>query len=141
MRESLSTFAAKTKKAIHEDLLAGRTPRVGSFDPELIRQTQVKQPAQMGTTVFLPGSVQFQYIYPDPIGGAALVLTVTVEAPERIVFLPVPEWVVENVWQGSVDGTYHFESDARELLARFTGLLEPSANLALFGPQAAKRRE
>lgn len=114
---------------------------MGRFDPELLRQTQVKQPAQMGATVFLPGSVQFQYIYPDPIGGAALVLTVTVDTPERIVFLPVPEWVLENVWQGSVDGSYHFESDARDLVERFNGLLEPSANAALFGPQAAKRRE
>jgi hypothetical protein len=95
----------------------------------------------MGATVFLPGSVQFQYIYPDPIGGAALVLTVSVETPERVVFLPVPEWVLENVWQGSVDGSYHFESDALDLLRRFENLLETESNAKLFGPQAAKRRE
>jgi hypothetical protein len=72
---------------------------------------------------------------------AAQIVTVTQEAPERIVFLPVPSWVVEQIWQGDVDGTFHFESEARSLLAEFANGLEPEANLSWFAERQPKRRE
>ena len=140
MRESLSTFAARTKREIFEDLLAGRSPRVGAFDLELLSRSKVKQPVQMGTTIFHPWEVIFEFIFPDPIGGA-LVFSVEVAVGERIVLLPVPSWVVENIWQGSVDGSFHFETAARGLVAKFSGLLDAEENRKLFGPQMAKRRE
>ena len=137
---SLSTFAAKIKREIHEDLLAGRTPRVGAYDSELLHQSKVKLPAQMGTTNFLPDLIVLEFIYPDPLS-SALVLPVSIEAPERIVYMPVPGWVVENIWQGSVEGSYHFESHAKELLDALLKLVQPDENARLFGPQMAKRRE
>jgi len=55
--------------------------------------------------------------------------------------LPVPEWVVESIWQGDVAGSFHFERDAKRLLASFEQELEPDDNQKYFGPQMAKRRE
>ena len=140
LRETLSTFSARTKREIFEDLLAGRTPRVGKYDAELLQQSKIKQPVQMGTTVFHPDRIAFEFIYPDP-QASALVLSVVVAPSERIVFLPVPNWVVENIWQGSVDGSFHFETDALALFGELKNLLEPRANAGLFGSQMAKRRE
>ena len=107
---------------------------------ELLSRSKVKQPVQMGTTIFHPWEVIFEFIFPDPIGGA-LVFSVEVAVGERIVLLPVPSWVVENIWQGSVDGSFHFETAARGLVAKFSGLLDAEENRKLFGPQMAKRRE
>ena len=55
-----------------------------------------------------------------------------VDPPERIVRMPVPEWVVESVWQGEVDGSYHFESHAYALLEAFTASLDPEENARRF---------
>ncbi|MES1227921.1 MAG: hypothetical protein ABUL72_04565 [Armatimonadota bacterium] len=105
-----------------------------------MQQSKIKQPVQMGTTVFHPQEVVFEFIYPDPLA-SALVFSVSLGVAERIVYLPVPEWVVENIWQGSVDGSFHFETEALALVDKLTSSLQPEANSALFGPQMAKRRE
>lgn len=136
----LSSFVAEHKRKIYDDLLAGYSPSVGQFDESVLREARVKGRPQMGTTVMAPDSVTLEYIYTDSQGGTIL-LAVKVEAPERIVFLPVPGWVVENIWQGDVDGSYHFESDARALCEAYLAELEPERNPKHFGPQAAKRRE
>jgi hypothetical protein len=68
-------------------------------------------------------------------------LQVRVAAPERIVYLPVPEWVVESVWQGEVAGSYQFESDARRLVDKFQEETTTEGNTKWFQKQPPKRRE
>lgn len=81
-----------------------------------------------------------EFIYSDP-ASSAMILTVTLEPPERIVFLPVPDWVVESIWQGEVTGSAHFESDAIRLVQAFEQELREEANARWFEPQPPKRRE
>ena len=124
----LSVFAALTKRKIYEELCLGFAPSVGSFVPELLRDAKDKGEPQMGTTVFAPDLVTFEYIY-----SGSLLFSVSVVPPQRIVFMPVPSWVIETIWQGEIAGSYHFESDADALLAEFGRLLSPSENVKVFG--------
>jgi hypothetical protein len=55
--------------------------------------------------------------------------------------MPVPNWVIESIWQGEIDGSYQFESDAHNLLSQFSAQLEPEANRQLFGKKRPTRRE
>lgn len=137
---TLAEFAAQTKRAVFDDLSAGRPPSVGTFDEAALREARTKASPQMGGTVHRPDGLSLEFVYPDPQGGT-MVFRVDVPSPERIVFLPVPAWVVESVWQGEVDGSYVFESQARELVAAFSAGLEPEANREWFGPRRPKRRE
>jgi hypothetical protein len=84
--------------------------------------------------------VTFEFIFSFS-DGQTEVLQVKVTAPERIVYLPVPEWVVESVWQGEVAGSYHFESDARRLVDKFQGETTTEGNTRWFQKQPPKRRE
>jgi hypothetical protein len=136
----LNEFAARSRLGIFEDLRAGREPGEGSWNPTTLAEARVKGQPQMGTTVYAPDRITFEFIYPDP-SSTATILTVSLDPPERVVFLPVPEWVVENIWQGDIAGTYQFESDALRLVEQFRAELNPEGNLKWFGKQAAKRRE
>jgi hypothetical protein len=135
----LNEWAAQKKTEIYEDLTNGKHP-VGKFDEATLRQAQVKGKPQMGATTFKPDAAGFEYIYPDT-NSTATVLQVMVDPPERIVFMPVPEWVLEEIWQGDVTGSPHFESEAMEMIRRYAAELEPNANDKHFGKQPAKRRE
>lgn len=137
---TLSVFAAEKRRALFDDLAEGRDPREGAFDVGLLREARTKGAPQMGSTRYAPDSIAFEYIFPES-SGAASVFVVTLTPPERIVFLPVPSWVVESIWQGEITGSYHFESDGMRLLAEFEVELSPESNPKWFGPQAAKRRE
>lgn len=137
---TLNAHAAKLRLSLFDDLKAGRDPSVGEWDSALLVEARSKGTPQVGTTRYTPDALWFEFIYSEPTS-TALIVTVKVPSPERIVFLPVPEWVVEHIWQGHIEGTYHFESDARRLVADFDGELEPTSNLKWFGPQAPKRRE
>ena len=136
---TLNEWAAQKKTEIYEDLANSRQP-TGKYDEAILRQAQVKGKPQMGATTFSPDSATFEYIYPDT-NSTATVLQVIVEPPERIVFMPMPEWVIEEIWQGDVTGSPHFESEAMEMIRRYTAELEPGANDKHFGKQPAKRRE
>jgi len=136
----LNEWAVGLKTEIFDDLTQGRPPGTGSFDEALLREGQAKEKPQMGTTTYEPHSAVFEFIFPDP-NSTATILQVRVEPPERIVFLHVPEWVMETIWQGDVSGSAHFEGEATELLRRYTAELEPGANDKYFGPQPARRRE
>ena len=94
----------------------------------------------MGTTRFEPTAVILEFIYPDK-QGSSVVLPVKVASPERILFMPVPSWVVESIWQGEIDGSYRFETEAATLLADFAKLLDAEDNDRWFGPRQATRRE
>ena len=136
----LNQFAAEKRLAIFEELKAGKEPTIGVFDAGLLKEARVKGTPQMGTTRFEPHVIHFEFIYPDPKTTATIV-TITLDSPDRIVMLPVPEWVVESIWPGEISGSFHFESDANHLVREFLQGLQPNENIALFGPQPAKRRE
>ncbi len=136
----LSAFVAEKRNRIYEDLKAGSPPSEGEYSEGLFKEANSKGSPQMGTTRFEPKSIVLEFIYPDQ-GGAASVLTVRINTPERILFMPVPAWVIESIWQGEIDGSYHFETEAAELLAAYALLLEAETNDKWFGPRPAKRRE
>ena len=136
---TLNAFVAERKRALFEDLQADLAPREGAFDETLLRKARTTGKPQMGTVRYEPDAVTLEFIYPDP-NGAAIVLPVRLTVPERIVFLPVPEWVVESIWQGEIDGSFHFEPDARRMVARLAELLEPEANAPLFAPRQSLGR-
>ncbi len=132
MSTNLRTFAAKHRLAIFERLKSGLEPEGCVFDRAAFQGALTKGAPQLGSTVYRPHEVRFEFIYSDPSGGT-MVLVVSVVPPERIVALPVPSWVIENVWQGEVHGSYAFETEALSLLEAFRASLEPEANAELFG--------
>lgn len=137
---TLSETVARLRRQIYDDLRSGQPPSVGRYSESDWKQARDKGEPRMGTYTLTPEEIRMEFLY-SAAEAPALIFTVTVPAPERIVFLPVPDWVVESIWQGEIDGTYHFESDARRLLAEFERLLEPAENRRFFGPQRPKRRE
>lgn len=137
---TLNEWAASKKKAIFDAVSNLQPPPDGEYDPDVLRDGFDKGKAQMGTTVYEPECACFEFIFPDR-NASATVLTVRVAPPERIVFLPVPPWVVETIWQGEVDGTYHFESEATSLVDAYLQELKLSENRKWFGPRQPKRRE
>jgi hypothetical protein len=136
----LNAFVSEKRAKIFEELLQGLAPSEGDFSEELLKEGRVKGKPQMGTTRFEPTSIVLEFIYPDP-RTSATILPVRIVTPERILFMPVPDWVVESIWQGEIDGTYHFESEAAQLLAVYAASLEAEANGKWFGPRPATRRE
>jgi hypothetical protein len=137
---TLNAYAAAKRLAIFDELKQGLPPSEGAFDQAVLADGKVKGDPQMGSTRYEADAIFVEFIYPDP-KTTSTILTVRLTPPERIVFLPVPSWVVENIWQGDIAGTFHFESDARRLYGELGAELEPEANLKWFGPQMAKRRE
>jgi hypothetical protein len=135
----LNQYVAEKRLAIFDDLKKGLPPREGVFDAHVLAEAKVKGVPQMGATRYTPDAVHIEFIYPDAATSAAVV-TVTLTPPERIVFMPVPGWVVESIWQGEIDGSYHFESDAYALLRGFEEGLSASRNGELFGHRMATGR-
>jgi hypothetical protein len=129
---SLGSYAAEKRLAILSDLQQGMPPREGRYDAAQLTSARTKGKAQMGATRFEPRAILLEFIFPDPAGGTA-VLTVTLDPPERIVFMPIPEWVVESIWQGEISGSAHFESEAMRMLEAFGARLSEAENAAEFG--------
>ncbi|GIV02543.1 MAG: hypothetical protein KatS3mg015_1373 [Fimbriimonadales bacterium] len=136
----LSEWAAKKKMGIFERLMEGKPPDEGEFDERVLREAFDKGAPQVGSTRFEPNAVICEFVFPDP-ETRATVFTVRLAPPERIVFLPVPKWVIQDIWQGEVAGAYFFESEANALVESFLQDLEPQANARFFGPQPPTRRE
>jgi len=137
---TLNAYVAAKRLAIFDELKLGHPPSEGEFDAVLFSEAKVKGEPQLGSTRFEPDSIYVEFIYPSPQTSSSVV-TVKLTAPERIVFLPVPGWVVENIWQGDIAGTYHFESEAIRLYEELGRELSRGENEKWFGPQMAKRRE
>jgi hypothetical protein len=137
---SLNSFAAERRLKLLDELKKGIPPSEGSYDASVLAEARTKGEPQLGSTRFLPDQVILEFIYPDA-STSATILSVSIPSPERIVFLPVPGWVVENIWQGDIDGTFQFESDALRLLEEFRGELTPEGNQKWFEKRLAKRRE
>jgi len=127
----LSQYVAQKKRKLLEELLAGGLPSEGNYDKDLLERLRSKGRVQLGTAVFEPEKLTLEFIF--VFGGVTEgVLNIDLDPPERIVFMPVPEWVVEEVWQGQVDGSYHFESDANKLIDSYKDKLQPMLNKSLF---------
>jgi hypothetical protein len=135
----LNQYAAETRLRILSELKDGKSPSVGEFDPHVLSEGRVKGQPQLGTTRFEPDAIYVEFIYPDPLTNAT-VLTVKLTPPERIVYLPVPSWVIETIWQGEISGSYEFESDARRLVAEFSEQTQPGKNEELFSSRMATGR-
>ena len=126
----LSVFAAQHKRQVFDELRKGQPPSIGNYDLDLFNEAKKRGDVQMGTTIYEPQNLVFEFIYPG--GEGALVLKVNVKPPERIVYLPVPEWVVESIWHGEINGSYVFESEAESHIERLRESLTPQENPALF---------
>jgi hypothetical protein len=137
---NLNAYAAERRLGFFEDLKRGWPPREAEFDEAVFKEGKVKGQPQMGTTRYEPHAIIFEFIYPDPTTSAT-VLSVRIPSPERIIFLPVPEWVIETIWQGDIDGSFHFESEASALVTGLQSEMSPESNLKWFGKREPKRRE
>lgn len=138
---TLTEFTATRKRDVYERILDSREmPESVRVDGAKLKAARESKSVQLGSTNYSPDMIHFELIYQDHQGQPAI-LSVAMDAPSRIVYMPVPGWVVENIWQGDVSGSYHFESDALAMVQQLQRQLEPEANAALFGPQAPKRRE
>lgn len=131
---TLNEWLAKVKNELYRQIVAGGQLDQGNYDQARLDDLRSKGEAQIGTAVLAPRQVNFEFIFRMP-DGQTQVLSVLLEPPQRIVFMPVPEWVIESVWQGEVLGSHHFEADAMALLDRFGKLLEKEENAAHFDEQ------
>lgn len=133
IRVTLNEFTASTRLAILDELERGHAPSTGRFSAAALEEARRREDRpQLGAARYAPRSIVLEFIFPGR-QEAALVFTVEIEAPERIVYLAVPGWVVQTIWQGEISGSYHFESDAYRLLGSFSAGIEPEANRAHFG--------
>ncbi len=128
---TLAAFAAETRALLFEALENGLPPPFGVYDEVAFQEGKAKGKPQMGPTRYEPHAAVFEFHFPDP-NGAPILLTVRVAPPERIVYMPVPDWVVAQVWEGEVLGSFRFESEARVMLSAFENGLEPEVNAPLF---------
>jgi hypothetical protein len=130
---NLNQFVSDLRTRILGDLLTGHEPSEGEFSQASFGEGRDTGGPKMGPFHFTPDTIILDFLFSSRDAGV-VVLTVTVTAPERIVYMPVPEWVIEQIWQGEVYGSYKFESEAVVLLGKFRELLEPEVNRLKFGP-------
>lgn len=136
---TLSEFVYQQRNHVFEALQKGILPTLGEIDADRWATCKVLGPPQLGPTRYEPNSIVIEFLYPASTGKVE-VLSVRIDAPERIVFLAVPDWVIESIWQGEIAGSYEFESRARALVAAFVNGLEAEANAANFGERARSGR-
>ncbi|MGQ9657035.1 MAG: hypothetical protein ACUVV1_03905 [Fimbriimonadales bacterium] len=138
---TLREFVRAQIETIFDALKASSAPPVGEYDPAVLRECLRRAQPQVGASRFLPDAVVLEFIFQDPSLGPA-VLSVRVPTPEPIVYMPVPDWVVEDVWQGDVTGSFRFLSEAEQLLAAFREQVFTERNRAYFEkPDLPKRRD
>jgi hypothetical protein len=128
---TLREFMRDQIQRIFDALKANGAPPIGEYDPAQLRECQRRAYPQIGTTRFEPDALLLEFIFQDPSLGPA-VLTVRVPAPEPIVYMPVPDWVIEDVWQGDVTGSFRFRSEAERLLEAFREQVFTERNRAYF---------
>ena len=134
---TLAEYLAQKKMEVYNDLRQGLKPK-GKYDEADLAALLGRGEPQIGSTHLEPENVRFEFIFPQSDGSVEL-FKVEMTPPERIVFMPVPGWVVETIWQGEIDGSHHFESDAKRLLQELSQSLEPLANKKLFEPRKSQR--
>lgn len=138
---TLREFVRDQIRTIFDALKAGNAPPVGEYDPAVLKECLRRAQPQVGASRFLPDAVILEFIFQDASLGPA-VLSVRVPAPEPIVYMPVPDWVIEDVWQGEITGSFRFRSEAERLLEAFRAQVFTEQNRAFFEkPDLPKRRE
>ena len=138
-RLNLNSFASDMRLKILSELKAGLPPSIGEYSDAQWKEARSKGQPQLGTTRYEPNGLVVEFIFPDP-QTASTVLAVRIPSLERIVFMPVPSWVVESIWEGEINGSFQFESEANQMLAEFESKLSETENPALFGPKAPTKR-
>ncbi|MFN3691066.1 MAG: hypothetical protein ACK4UU_09100 [Fimbriimonadales bacterium] len=128
---TLREFVRDQIQAIHAALLAGSAPPVGAYDAAQLKECQRRASVQVGASRFLPDAIVLEFIFQDASLGPA-VLSVRVDAPEPIVYMPVPDWVIEDVWQGDVTGSFRFRSEAERMLEAFREQVFTERNRVFF---------
>ena len=136
---NLNEWAAQTKRSLFDELGKGAKPSYGEYNPVTLEEARIIGKPQIGATVYSPDAARFEFVYSG--ASSTIVFSVSVTSPERIVFMPVPAWVIESIWQGDIDGSYHFEPDAETLAEEFRTMLSVKVNSQLFGRKAPTRRE
>ena len=138
---SLREFVREQVQAIFAALQAGSAPPIGEYDPAALQECLRRAQPQVGASRFTPNAIVLEFIFQDASLGPA-VLSVRVPAPEPIVYMPVPDWVIEDVWQGEVTGSFRFLSEAERLLEAFRAQVFTERNRAYFEkPDLPKRRD
>ncbi len=136
----LNEYVAKKRRSILDTLLGGNVPIEGEFDQAAFLDAMSKGRPQMGSTRYSSSRIYLEFLFVSP-DSSSIVLTVELASPQRIVFMPVPKWVVESIWEGEIDGTHQFEADAQAMLSEFATGLSVEGNAKWFGPQSPKRRQ
>ncbi|MFN7161486.1 MAG: hypothetical protein ACK4NB_00310 [Fimbriimonadales bacterium] len=136
---TLREFVRDHIQAIHAALQTGSPPPIGAYDAAQLQECQRRASVQVGTSRFLPDAIVLEFIFQDASLGPA-VLSVRIAAPEPIVYMPVPDWVIEDVWQGDVTGSFRFLSEAEQLLEAFREQVFTERNRAFFEKADLPRR-
>lgn len=138
---TLREFTNVTRKQILQALQYKQAPPVGHFDRKTFEEAVQMREVQMGSARYTSHSVILEFIFLHDKPGAPLILCVEVDTPEPVVFMPVPEWVQEDVWQGEVKGTFRLRSEAEQLIEAFRRHVLESENPHYFEERPVPRRE
>ncbi|MCS6949110.1 MAG: hypothetical protein NZ520_01480 [bacterium] len=138
---TLREFTNAARKQILEALQHKQPPPIGHFDRKAFEEAMQMREVQMGSAHYTPRSVVLEFVFWHDTPGAPLILSVEVETPEPVVFLPVPDWVQQDVWQGEVKGTFRLRSEAEQMLETFRRHVLEGENLHYFEERPAPRRE
>lgn len=138
---TLREFTNVTRKQILDALQHKLPPPIGHFDRRTFEDAVQMREVQMGCTRYTPHSVVLEFVFLHDTPGAPLILCVEVDAPEPVVFMPVPEWVQEDVWQGEVKGTFRLRSEAERMIESFRRQVLEEDNTHYFDQRPVPRRE
>ncbi len=138
---TLREFTNTTRKQVFEALRHRMPPPIGHFDRKTFEEAVQMREVQMGGAHYTPHSVVLEFVFLHDNPGAPLILSVEVETPEPVVFMPVPDWVQEDVWQGEVKGTFRLRSEAERMLNAFRHHVLECENLHYFEERPVPRRE
>lgn len=128
---TLREFVRNQIQAIFEALQQKQPPPVGEYDANTLKECFRRTTVQTGTTHFQPDHVLLEFIFLEASLGPA-VLCVRILTPEPIVYMPVPDWVIQDVWQGEVTGSFRFASEAESLLKKLHNQIFAETNALFF---------
>ena len=98
----LNEFLAVEKRRAFEAVLTGSKPVGMRCDEGRLKALFEKGKPTMGTTVLNADQISFEFVFTLD-DGQTEVLSIVLDPPERIVYMPVPEWVVENLLKNALE--------------------------------------
>lgn len=138
---TLREFTNASRKQILHALQHKQAPPFGHYDRKTFEEAVQMREVQMGSAHYTPHSVILEFIFLHDNPGAPLILSVEVDTPEPVVFMPVPDWVQQDVWQGEVKGTFRLRSEAGQMIEAFRQHTLEEQNLHYFEERPISRRE